>query len=94
MTEPVVLLDPTGEFAADAVNDAPRLAQVAGSTIALLDIAKPRGSIFLDRIEDLLRQRGATVVRYRKESYARVADDSLAFAIAARAHAVNEALAD
>ena len=39
---------------------APRLNTLAGKTVALLDISKPGGSIFLARIERLLLDHGAS----------------------------------
>ena len=92
--EPVVLVDPTGEFDSRTVAAAPRLFTLAGSTIALLDISKPRGALFLDRVALRLAERGATVRRFTKHSYARVADPSLRDEIAEHANAVIEALAD
>ena len=89
-----VLLDPTsGDGPADR-QAAARLATLDGATIGLLDISKPRGSVFLDRVEELLQQRGTTVVRYRKGSYARVAPPDLRAEVATRCDAVIEALAD
>ena len=41
---------------------ASRPAELAGRRIALLDISKARGAQFLDRLEELLRERGITQV--------------------------------
>ena len=38
--------------------------KIAGLTVGLLDISKPRGNIFLDRIEERLTERGVAVKRY------------------------------
>jgi len=73
---------------------AARLPTLDGATVALLDISKPRGGVFLDRVEELLHRRGATVMRYRKGSYARVAPPDLRVEIASKCDAVIEALAD
>lgn len=89
-----VLLDPTGEVAAATASGAARLATLDGATVALLDISKPRSDVFLDRVEQLLSARGVRVTRFRKHSYAKVADDDLRRQIAESAHAVIEALAD
>ena len=68
MTE---LLDPTSERAPAVRERSPRLASVAGRTVGLLDISKPRGDVFLDRLEELLtpwtalKPASAVVVRVR-----------------------------
>lgn len=73
---------------------APRLAKLEGATIGLLDINKPRGEQFLDRVEQLLRDRGAAeVVRLRKPTFTRPAPDDV-ISLADRCGAVVEALAD
>jgi hypothetical protein len=89
-----VLLDPTSGDGSVARPAAARLATLDGTTVGLLDISKPRGGVFLDRVEDLLRGRGAVVHRYRKDSYARVAPPDLRVEIASQCDAVIEALAD
>jgi len=59
-----------------------------------LDISKARGNLFLDRVETLLRARGAAVERFSKPTFARVAPVNLRQEIAVKCHAVIEALAD
>ena len=48
---------------------------IAGKRIALLDITKPGGSIFLDRVEHLLKSRygAAEVMRTQKPTYTKPA---------------------
>jgi hypothetical protein len=94
VTSTRVLLDPTGGDGSVARPLAARLSTLDGATVALLDISKPRGNVFLNRVEEVLRQRNATVVRYRKGSYARVAPPDLRVEIASQCDAVIEALAD
>jgi len=89
-----VLLDPTSGDGSVTRPSAARLSRLEGATVGLLDISKPRGGVFLDRVEHVLRQRGTTVVRYRKGSYARVAPPDLRVEIATTCDAVIEALAD
>ena len=89
-----VLLDPTSERAPAERALAPRLESVAGRRVALLDISKPRGDVFLDRLEQLLRERGALVERYRKPTVAKPAPADLRHEIAVHSEAVIEALAD
>ena len=63
-------------------------------TVALLDISKARGDVFLERVAEHLRQRGATVESFRKPCFTRPAPPDLRQEIASRCDAVIEALAD
>jgi len=94
MTTLRYLLDPTNERTVAVRSGAPRLAGLAGITVGLLDISKPRGDVFLDRLEVLLRERGLAVERFRKPTFAKPAPHQLRQEIAARCQAVVEALAD
>jgi hypothetical protein len=89
-----VLLDPTSERAPAIRSRVPRLASLAGRRLALLDISKPRGDVFLDRVEELLRSRGAEIERFTKPTFTKPAPVDLRHQIATRCHAVIEALAD
>ncbi len=89
-----VLLDPTSETQPALRASLPRLASLQGRTVGLLDIAKPRGDIFLDRLEERLRERGAQVERFRKTTFTKPAPIDLRQEIATRCDAVVEALAD
>ena len=91
---PRVVLDPTGERSAATRARLPRLESLAGRRIGLLDISKARGDVFLDRIEALLRARGAEVLRFRKPTFTKPAPIDLRQEIATRCDAVVEALAD
>ena len=62
--EPRILLDPTSERRLAIREPAPRLPSLDGRTIGLLDISKPRGDLFLDRVQERLEERGANVTRY------------------------------
>ncbi len=88
------LLDPTAELQPVERQLQPRLASLAGATVGLLDISKPRGMEFLDEVESLLEEQGATVKRYCKPTFARVAPAALLQQIGAECDAVVEALAD
>jgi hypothetical protein len=88
------LLDPTSERQAVARQGAARVASVAGLTVGLLDISKPRGNVLLDRLEELLSDRGAEVLRFRKPTYTKPAPAGLRYEIRTRCDAVIEALAD
>jgi hypothetical protein len=88
------LLDPTGERTPieRALNQ--RLTSLDGITVALLDISKPRGDVFLQQIEDRLHERGVATRRYRKPTYTKPAPIDLRHQIAQECQAVIEALAD
>jgi hypothetical protein len=90
----VELLDPTGERVPVDRPRAGRLETLEGRRVALLDISKPRGDIFLDRLESLLRGRGVEVERFRKPTYTKPAPADLRQQIRLQCEAVIEALAD
>ena len=92
--DPRVLLDPTSERSAAKRERLPRLDTLEGKTVGLLDIAKPRGDLFLDQLEARLRERGADVKRYRKPTFTKPAPVDLRHEIAVNCDAVVEALAD
>jgi len=76
---------------------APRLASLEATTIGLLDISKPGGGVFLDRLESLLKQNYGVreVVREAKPTFARPAPPEVIDRLRrARVQAVIEALAD
>ena len=88
------LLDPTSELTPAQRMRAPRLPSLEGRTVALLDISKPRGDVFLDRLEAGLSARGVEVLRYRKPTFAKPAPADLRHEISVRCEAVIEVLAD
>ncbi len=94
--EELELLDPSAEREPTARRLAERLpaGDAAGQRIALLDIRKPRGDVFLDELELLLAQRGYEVERTAKTTFAKPAASDLRREIAKRCGAVIEALAD
>lgn len=94
MSEPRILLDPTGELAPARREAQPRLAGLDGRTIGLLDISKPRGDVFLDHLEAKIRERGGEVIRYAKPTFTKTAPVDLRHEIATNCDAVIEALAD
>jgi hypothetical protein len=88
------LLDPTAETAAVQRPRIARPASMESLTVALLDIAKPRGDEFLDRIEELLQGRCRAVKRYRKPRFSMISSPELRQAIASECQLAIEALAD
>lgn len=91
---PRILLDPTSERSPAVRERVARLDTLAGKTVGLLDISKPRGDLFLDRLEHHLRERGADVKRYKKPTFTKPAPVDLRHEIAVECDAVVEALAD
>ena len=94
MSTSLFLLDPTSELAPVARALAARPATLTGLSIAVLDIAKARGNVFLDRLAELLTARGISVNRYRKPTFTRPAPTALRQQIAAENQLVIEGLAD
>ena len=89
-----VVLDPTSERSPAARERAVRPESLAGLTVGLLDISKPRGNVFLDHIARRLPGLGATVHRYTKPTFTKPAPVDLRHQIATECDAVIEALAD
>lgn len=88
------LIDPTSErVPAQRSRRAPP-DDPAGCTVGLLDISKPRGSVYLDELERLLRDAGLKTRRYAKPTFTRPAPAELLGRIAAECELVVEALAD
>ena len=92
---PITLVHPGNETVAKAVAAPARLASLTGKKIGLLDISKPGGNLFLDRLEQILRSDygAAEVVRARKPTFAKVAPDPVIEQLRTM-DAVVEALAD
>jgi hypothetical protein len=88
------ILDPTAEIEPVARARQPRPPSLEGLTIGLLDISKPRGDVFLDRLDELLTQRGWRVRRFAKPTFTKPAPIDLRQEIAMQCDVVIEALAD
>ena len=86
------ILDPTAERESSSRPLAPRGGPPR--RIALLDIRKPRGDVFLDELESLLSERGHEVQRTAKPTFTKPAPADLRREIAEHCDAVIEALAD
>jgi hypothetical protein len=89
-----VLLDPTNERTVLQRSLLPRPVSLSGKTVGLLDISKPRGDVFLNRVEQRLTELGAKVLRYKKPTFAKPAPVDLRHEIATQCELVIEALAD
>ena len=92
---PTVIVNPMNETLQKAAAAPPRLQTLAGKTVGLLDISKPGGSVFLDRVEKLLRDRYgvAQVVRAAKPTFTKRAPAEVIAQLRGM-DAVIEALAD
>lgn len=89
------ILDPTAETEpAGRPLARVRLDPARPATIALVDIRKPRGDVFLDELERLIADRGHTVIRTAKPTFTKPAPADVRAEIAERCDAVIEALAD
>lgn len=88
------LLDPTSEREPANRERLPRPQSLSDKRIALLDISKPKGDVFLDRLADQLDSMGIETRRYQKPTFARVAPVDLKQQIVTECDLVIEALAD
>ena len=88
------VLDPTGERQLAERQRLERPPSLAGLRVGLLDISKPRGDVFLDRLEARLTDAGASVQRYRKPTFTKPAPVDLRHEISTQCDLVIEALAD
>jgi hypothetical protein len=94
---PTTLVNPLDETPRLFSKPAPRLASLTGKRIGMLDISKPGGSVFLDHLEQLLKQRYGVseVIRATKPTFTKPAPDAvIARFVDAQCDAVIEALAD
>jgi hypothetical protein len=88
------LLDPTSEREPATRERALRPPTLDGKVIGLLDISKPRGNVFLDRLAELFTARGLEVKRYAKPTFTKPAPVDLRHEITTTCDVVIEALAD
>jgi hypothetical protein len=94
MTAQPALIDPTAEQQIAGRPRLPRPTSLEGLTVAVLDISKPRGDVFLDRLAERLSEKGIAVKRYRKPTVIRPAPLDLQQTIAEECDIVIEGLAD
>ena len=90
----ITILDPTNESKPATRELLQRPGSISGHTIGLLDISKPRGNVFLDRLEERLTERGAKVLRFAKPTFTKPAPVDLRHKISTQCTLVIEALAD
>jgi hypothetical protein len=89
-----IVLDPTSERTIPERARVPRPASLRGKSVALLDISKPRGDVFLDRIEERLAADGCKVRRFAKPTFSKPAPIDVRQQIASSCEVLIEALAD
>ena len=89
-----VVRDPTSEASETMRLPKALPADIAGKTIALLDISKERSDEFLDHLEISFADAGFPVKRYRKASNSKNAASEIIQAIVQEADIVVESLAD
>jgi hypothetical protein len=89
-----ILLDPTAERTPTFRPRLPRPERLDGLTIGILDIAKPRGDVFLRRLGERLGERGIAFRHYAKPTNTRVAPLALRQQIATEVDLVIEGLSD
>ncbi len=88
------VLDPTSERTPAVFERRARPVSLDAVTVGLLDISKARGNVFLDRLEQLLRERGITALRFSKPTFTKPAPVDLRHEISVKCDVVIEALAD
>jgi hypothetical protein len=76
---PVTIVHPGNESVPRAATPPPRLGSLKGKKIGLLDISKPGGSFFLDRLEEILRTKHgvADVLRTKKPTFSKNAPQQI-----------------
>ena len=91
----VVIVHPGNENVPNAATPPARLVTLQGKKIGLLDISKPGGSFFLDRLEEILRTKygAAEILRTRKPTFSKKAPPQIIEQLR-RMDAVVEGLAD
>lgn len=69
----ITIVHPGNENVAKAATPPARLVALAGKRIGLLDISKPGGSFFLDRLEQIFKTKygAAEIIRARKPTYSK-----------------------
>jgi hypothetical protein len=92
--EPYLMRDPTGEAAPVQRERRKPPTDLSAATIGLLSISKERSDEFLDSMEQLLKDRGLTVLRFKKPTHTKPAPEAVLANIVERCDVVVEGLAD
>ena len=94
MTTVTHVLDPTAELSPAVRQRVTSPQKLDGLTVGLLDISKPRGDVFLDRLETKLTAHGLATRRYLKPTVSKMAPKEIFASIVDECDVVIEALAD
>lgn len=96
MAKKLKVLSPLNERPSEAKKAAPRVKNLAGKVLGLLDIRKRQSDVFLDRLEELLKERCKLkgIVRRQKPGEERPAPEALRRELEAECDAMVIALAD
>jgi hypothetical protein len=94
MREAFTLFDPTAEREAVKRSRRTPPASLENCTVALLNIGKARGDVFLDQLGVRLAERGISYRHYAKPTNTKVAPSDVAQAIATECDVVVEGLSD
>ena len=92
----VILLDPTDQGSTAGKSLSPRLDSLNGKVMGLLNISKNGSDIFLERVEELMREgfELAGVIHAQKPTFARLAPVEIITELADQCDFVIEGLAD
>ena len=90
------LYDPTASPVSSTAPLASRVADLNGKVIGMLDISKPKGNMFLDRIAQRIQEQyqPAEIIRRMKPTFARPAPEEARKELEQKCDVVIEALAD
>jgi len=94
MTESVRMLDPTSELESARRARLKPPVSLDDRTVALLDIGKARGDVFLNQLESRFEADGISTRRYKKPTNTRNAPTELSQTLASEVDVVVEALSD
>ena len=90
------LYDPTASPTAQKTSLAPRVADLNGKVIGMLDISKPKGIHFLDRLAERIQTdfQPREIIRVMKPTFQRPAPEEVRKELEQKCDIVIEALAD
>ena len=90
------LYDPTASTRPSATPLAARVADLNDKVIGMLDISKPKGNVFLDRLTERIqeRYRPREIIRRVKPTFTRPAPEEIRKELEQQCDVVIEALAD
>ena len=95
-TQVTTVLHPAAEDTAKRLSSAPRLPDLHGATVGLIDNHKRNADVYLEELARLLRDRYGVsqIISYRKESQSIPAPPEVLDDLASRCDAIVHAVAD